>query len=136
MADLVRLGPGWRTIIGTKSGSGRLYKDGSLLITPNPPTVTARRRLKFAGIVSVALALSENGALVADPEIELVGFPENDAGGASMADIVRDAVEEACKSLRSRDGATPIVSPRRCGGRSAGRLPSAGGRSRSVSSTF
>ena len=68
--------------------------------------MAARRRLSFAGIVSVALALSDKGELVADPEIELIGIPETDAGGASMAEIARDAVEEAFESLpkpRRRD---------------------------------
>src|SRR5271155_3633129 len=49
--------------------------------------------------VAVALALSEKGALVADPEIELFGIPETDASGASMADVARDAVEDTFESL-------------------------------------
>ena len=42
--------------------SGRLYKDGSLLISAESRTVAARRRLSFSGIVTVALALSDKGA--------------------------------------------------------------------------
>jgi ribonuclease J len=102
--DLVRLAPGPAQIID-EIPSGRLFKDGALVIDAQAPTVAARRRLSYAGIVSVALALSENGALVADPEIELIGIPETDAGGASMADIVRAAVEEAFETLPK---------PRRC----------------------
>ena len=86
--------------------SGRLYKDGSLLINAEARTVAARRRLSFAGIVSVALALNDKGALMADPEVELIGLPETDAAGASMTEIARDAVEEAFESLpkpRRRD---------------------------------
>ena len=103
--DLVKLAPGPAEIID-EIPSGRLYKDGALLIDAEAPTVAARRRLSFAGVVSVALALSEKGQLVADPEIELIGIPETDAGGRSMADIARDAIEEAFKSLpkpRRRD---------------------------------
>jgi ribonuclease J len=54
----------------------------------------------------VALALSDKGVLVADPEVELFGIPETDAAGHSMADAARDAVEEAFESLprpRRRD---------------------------------
>ena len=86
--------------------SGRLYKDGALLVEAEARTVAARRRLSFAGMVSVALALSEKGVLVADPEIELIGIPDTDAAGASMTEIARDAVEEAFESLpkpRRRD---------------------------------
>jgi ribonuclease J len=103
--DLVRLAPGPAEIIG-EVPSGRLYKDGALLLEAETRTVAARRRLAFAGIVTVALALSEKGALVADPEIELIGIPETDAGGRPMDEIARDAVEEAFEALpkpRRRD---------------------------------
>jgi ribonuclease J len=103
--DLVRLAPDGPEIID-EVPSGRLYKDGSLLINAESRTVAARRRLSFAGVVSVALALSEKGVLVADPEVELIGLPETDAGGASMTEIARDAVEIAFDALpkpRRRD---------------------------------
>ncbi len=103
--DLVRLAPGAAEIID-EVPSGRLYKDGALLVDAEARTVASRRRLSFAGIVSVALALSENGVLAADPEIELIGIPETDAGGAPMVEIARDAVEEALEVLpkpRRRD---------------------------------
>jgi ribonuclease J len=103
--DLLRLAPGPAEIID-EIPSGRLYKDGALLVDAQAPTVAARRRLSFAGMVSVALALSEQGALAADPEIELIGVPDTDAGGRAMADIARDAIEEAFESLpkpRRRD---------------------------------
>ena len=57
-------------------------------------------------MVSVALALSEKGTLAADPEIELIGIPDADAGGRAMAEIARDAVEQAFETLpkpRRRD---------------------------------
>jgi ribonuclease J len=103
--DLVRLAPGPAEIVD-EIPSGRLYKDGALIIDSQAPTVAARRRLSFAGMVTVALAVSEKGSLVADPEIELIGVPDTDAGGRSMADIARDAIEEAFESLpkpRRRD---------------------------------
>src|SRR5271163_3894924 len=103
--DLVRLAPNGPEIID-KVPSGRLYKDGSLLMDAESRTVAARRRLSFAGIVSVALALNDKGQLMADPEVELIGLPEADAAGASMTEIARDAVEDALEALpkpRRRD---------------------------------
>jgi len=103
--DLVRLAPNGPEIID-EVPSGRLYKDGSLLVNAESRTIAARRRLSFAGVVSVALALSEKGVLAADPEVELIGLPETDAGGASMTEIARDAVEIAFDALpkpRRRD---------------------------------
>ena len=103
--DLVRLAPGPAEIVD-EIPSGRVYKDGALLIDAQSPTVAARRRLSFAGVVTVALALTDKGMLVADPEIELIGIPDADAAGRAMADIARDAVEEAFEALpkpRRRD---------------------------------
>jgi ribonuclease J len=103
--DLVRLAPGKAEIVD-EIPSGRLYKDGTLLVNAEARTVASRRRLSFSGAVSVALALSEKGALVADPEVELFGIPENDAAGLSMSEVARDAVEDAFESLprpRRRD---------------------------------
>ena len=103
--DLVRLAPGPAQIVD-ELPSGRFYKDGSLLIDAQAPTVAMRRRLSVAGVVTVALALSEQGMLVADPEVELIGIPETDAAGRPMADIAREAIEDAFESLpkpRRRD---------------------------------
>jgi ribonuclease J len=103
--DLVRVAPGPAEIVD-EIPSGRIYKDGALLIDAQAPTVAARRRLSFAGVVTVALALTDKGMLVADPEIELIGIPDADAAGRAMADIARDAVEEAFETLpkpRRRD---------------------------------
>ena len=103
--DLVRLAPDGPQIID-ELPSGRLYKDGALLVNAQARTIASRRRLSFAGIVTVALALSEKGALAADPEIELFGIPESDAAGAAMIETARDAVEDALEALpkpRRRD---------------------------------
>ena len=103
--DLVRLAPNGPEIVD-EVPSGRLYKDGALLISADARTVAARRRLSFAGIVTVALALNDKGQLVADPEVELIGLPETDTAGVSMTEIARDAVEEAFESMpkpRRRD---------------------------------
>ena len=54
-----------------------------------------RRRLGFAGIVSVALALTDRGELVGDPEIELTGIPETDADGNLISRLAFDAVLDA-----------------------------------------
>ena len=113
--DLVRLDSDGAAIVD-EIPSGRLYKDGSLLVSAEAKTVAQRRRLSFAGVVFVALALSDKGVLVADPEIELIGVPETDAAGAAFADIARDAVEEAFQSLpkpRRRDPETVTEAVRR-----------------------
>jgi ribonuclease J len=103
--DLVRLAPGTPETVD-EVPSGRLYKDGSLLVSALERTVADRRRLGFAGVVSVALALSERGELVADPEVTLTGIPETDAQGRRVEDLAFDAAMEAFESMpraRRRD---------------------------------
>lgn len=103
--DLVKLAPGKAEIVD-EVPSGRLYKDGALLVDATASTVAARRRLSFSGMVSIALAMDEQGAMLADPEIELIGIPATDAGGRPMSDAAREAVEEALQTLpkpRRRD---------------------------------
>lgn len=100
--DLLRLAPGDPGIID-EVPAGRLYKDGALLVEAEARTVADRRRLGFVGIVSVALAITDRGDIVGDPEVELTGVPETDADGNLMAQLAYDAVLEAIDSMpRSR----------------------------------
>ena len=113
--DLVRLAPGDPEIID-EVPAGRLYKDGSLLIDAAQRTVADRRRLGFAGFVSVALALTEKGELAADPDVQLIGVPETTADGRVMEEIAYNAVIETFDSLpraRRRDPETVAEAVRR-----------------------
>jgi ribonuclease J len=103
--DLVRLAPDPAGVID-EVPAARLYKDGALLISAEGRTVADRRRLSFSGIVVVALALSDKGALLADPDVELIGIPEVNADKQSMHEIAYDAAIETFESLpkpRRRD---------------------------------
>jgi len=102
--DLVRLAPDAGVI--DEIPAARLYKDGSLLIEAQARTVGERRKLSFAGIVVVSMAISDKGALLANPEVELIGIPEVNAGKQSMTEIAYDAVVETFEHLpkpRRRD---------------------------------
>jgi ribonuclease J len=103
--DLVRLAPDARVI--DEVPSGRLYKDGSLLVEADARTVADRKRLSFAGAVSVALALTDKGVLAADPELDLIGIPERDRDGASIEDAVYDAVLDTVESLPRKRRSDP-----------------------------
>jgi ribonuclease J len=103
--ELVRLAPGVPGKID-EVPAGRIYKDGSLLVSAEERTVADRRRLGFAGVVSVALALSARGELIGDPAVTLTGIPEADALGHKIEDIAYDAAIEAFESMpraRRRD---------------------------------
>lgn len=85
---------------------GRLYQDGALLVGALERTLAERRRLSFAGVVSIAVALDEKGELAGDPEIALLGLPLVAKDGTPFDDIVADAVEDLIEGLpkaRRRD---------------------------------
>jgi ribonuclease J len=103
--DMVQLAPGTPAVID-EVPHGRVYKDGAVLVGADSRTIADRRRLSFVGLVTVALALTEKGALAADPEVELFGIPEKGKDGSVLAEIAMDAVEETFASLpkaRRRD---------------------------------
>lgn len=87
--DQVRLAPGEPAII-EQVPSGRLYKDGKILEDQNARAVVARRRLAFAGGAFVALALTEQGELADDPQVDLVGIPERNVAGELMDELIYD----------------------------------------------
>ncbi len=103
--DLIKLGPGDPGVIA-QLPSGRLYKDGSILEDAKSRAVAERRRLGFAGCAFVAIAMTDKGELVEDPEVNLVGIPEKNAAGEPLDDIVFDAVVSTIEGLprpRRRD---------------------------------
>lgn len=103
--DLVKLGPGDPGIIG-EVPSGRLYKDGIILEDAKSRAVVERRRMAFSGCVFVAIAMTEQGELADDPEVDLVGVPEKNKAGEAFDDIVFDVVVSTVEGLpkaRRRD---------------------------------
>lgn len=113
--DLIKLGPGTPGVID-QLPHGRLYKDGLILEVETARAVVERRKLGYAGCAIVALAVTERGELADDPQVELIGIPENDASGASIAEEVYDLVVETFEQLpkpRRRDGDAIAESIRR-----------------------
>lgn len=103
--DLVKLGPGDPGVIG-EVPSGRLYKDGNILEDSKSRAVVERRRMAFSGCAFVAIAMTEQGELADDPEVDLVGIPEKNRAGEAFDDIVFDAVMSTIEGLpraRRRD---------------------------------
>ena len=103
--DLVKLGPGDPGII-EELPAGRLYKDGTILEDSKSRAVIERRRMGFAGCVFVAIAMTEQGELADDPEVDLVGIPEKNKLGDELDEIVFDVVVSTVEGLpraRRRD---------------------------------
>lgn len=79
--------------------TGRMLKDGKVLIQSTDSTIVERRKLAFAGIVTVAIAIDELGDVASDPEIRFTGLPSRDDEGEPMADVLRDTVLDCLDGL-------------------------------------
>lgn len=96
--DAVLLSPGNPAIVD-EVPHGRNYLDGNILLKGDDRTVQERRKLSFAGVVSIAVGLSERGEIVGEPDIMLDGIPQRTNDGRAMDDIVDTAVFEVLDSL-------------------------------------
>lgn len=103
--QVVRFGPGEPGIVD-HIATGRLYKDGDVVISAAEPTVGERRKLSFAGVVSISLAIDGKGGVAGEPRIALMGLPARARDGRLLEDIVAEALEDLLGSLprgRRRD---------------------------------
>ncbi|MGC2783462.1 MAG: ribonuclease J [Roseiarcus sp.] len=96
--DLIRLAPGEVCALG-KVTSGRRAKDGAILLPADQQCVGQRRRLGFAGVVSIAIALTPRGEMAGDPDVMIAGLPERTREGAAIDALIDDAIFEAFESL-------------------------------------
>jgi ribonuclease J len=96
--SVVRLAPGPAEIID-EVPTGRLYRDGDIVIGPGERAVPERRKLAFTGIVSVAIAVDDKGEIAGDPVIEVMGLPERTRQGESIPDLIADAVGDVLDGM-------------------------------------
>ena len=96
--DLVRFAPGDAATLG-KVGGGKRMKDGEILLPADQECVAQRRRLSFAGVVSIALALTPKGELAGDPDVMIAGLPERTREGAAIDALIDAAIFETFESL-------------------------------------
>jgi ribonuclease J len=94
--------------------TGRVYLDGGTFIGAFDGVVRDRLKLARQGHAIIALVVDEDGDLIADPEVRIVGGP--DTGALPLADLIADAVdgavERAPKKDKRDDGALEIIAAR------------------------
>ncbi|MFL5159591.1 MAG: ribonuclease J [Microvirga sp.] len=95
---VVRLSPGPAEIVDNIP-TGRLYRDGNIVIGAGERALPERRKLAFAGIVTVAIAIDDRGELVGDPVIDAMGLPDKNRHGRDLTDIIADTVADLLDGL-------------------------------------
>ena len=96
--QMLRLAPGDPVVLDHVH-AGRLYRDGQIVLSAEDRAVAERRKLSFAGVVSVAVAITAQGDVVGDVSLALAGLPQVDAGGQSFDEIVEEAVFSVLDTL-------------------------------------
>jgi len=95
---MLALAPGEPGIID-EVPHGRLYKDGDIVLSADDEAVKTRKRLAFAGVISVGIAITAKGDLAGDPDVVVAGLPARTKDGKSMDAIVDEAVFSVLDSL-------------------------------------
>ena len=96
--DVVRLAVGEAGVVG-QLPHGRRFKDGDILVGSDEPCVGERRKLAFAGLVSIAMALTEKGEMAGDPDVLFTGLPLRSREGAGVDAIIDTAIFETFETL-------------------------------------
>ena len=82
--------------------SGILVRDGEFIRDEEGAGVAIRRKLSFAGIVNVAIALDQKGNIIDDPAIETYGLPLEDDDDERFEDILFDVVLNIVEGLSTK----------------------------------
>ncbi|TNM65200.1 ribonuclease J [Aliirhizobium smilacinae] len=96
--NVLRLAPGPAEVID-EVPHGRIFKDGKLIGDFDEMAIGDRRKLSFAGHVSVNILLDARYEFLADPDLVSYGLPEFDDEGEDMDDGLYDAVLGAVESI-------------------------------------
>ncbi|PST25239.1 MBL fold metallo-hydrolase [Mesorhizobium plurifarium] len=96
--EMLRLAPGPAEVID-EAPHGRIYKDGTLIGDFDEMGIGERRKLSFAGHVSVNVVLDNRYDFLGDPDVVPIGLPEYDDEGEAMEDTLYDAVLGAVESI-------------------------------------
>ena len=96
--DIVLIAPGEPAIVD-EAPTGRLGKDGNVLVPIGDESLRLRQKLAFAGIVTIALAVDGKGDMVGVPDVVLAGLPAKSGSGRALAETVDDAVFQTFDGL-------------------------------------
>ncbi|MAI89452.1 MAG: MBL fold metallo-hydrolase [Hyphomonadaceae bacterium TMED5] len=100
--DVIRLAPG-RAKIVDEVPTGRLLLDGNRLIPENAQGIQERRRMSFAGHLTVSVCFDESGAVLDGPIVAVRGYSETDGRVLDETiDIFDEAAENAIDGLKRK----------------------------------
>ena len=103
--DVVLLAPGTPGIVG-EAPHGRVMKDGNLLLKADDEALRERQSLAFAGVVTIAIAVTSKGDMAGTPDVVTNGLPARTKSGEAMDALVDAALFQTFDNIprqRRRD---------------------------------
>jgi len=77
--------------------SGRLHQDGTVIVSDHDNGLRLRRKMAYAGHISIGLVIDLKGKIMSGPEMRLTGLPEGKNG--QHLDHLMDGIEEAVETV-------------------------------------
>ena len=77
--------------------SGRLYKDGKIIIYDYESPSNERSKISFTGLIVISIVL-QNNKIKIKPKIKIIGLPEFDEEGIKLSDWVNQALGNVISS--------------------------------------
>ena len=83
--------------------SGRLHVDGNFITDADADSMRERRKLAYAGQITVALAVSQKGEIISGPDVRAMGVAEDaDLSLDDFIDALADEAERTYERLTPR----------------------------------
>lgn len=98
----IQLAPDGPQVVDAEIPTGRLVVDGSAIVAGDGDTMAMRRKIGWAGHITVALVLDAGGELCAEPVIITAGVAVEGAGVAGLQAELQAAAHAACAGRERR----------------------------------
>ena len=84
--------------------SGRLHQDGNAIVSDRDEGLRLRRKMAYAGHVSVSLVFNNKGQIISGPEPRISGFAEGLDGSflEALIEGVADEAEDVYEAMSKR----------------------------------
>ena len=79
--------------------SGRIYKDGNILVHDFESNSSERSKLSFSGLLTVSIQIINN-KVKKNPIVNTIGIPEFDEKGIRLVDLVHERLSQILKSSK------------------------------------
>ncbi len=112
--EMMRLAPNGPEIVDIVP-SGRLHQDGVEIVNALDAGLRLRKKMAYAGHVTVSLVVNDKGRIISGPEPRISGFPEGDNGKIidRLLDKIADEAETAFDNLRLSEKRDEDISEKR-----------------------